>query len=205
MNACDILNFDALDATELKTDPFEYVALPGFVRADALTVIRNDFPQFNKPGSIPLPQLTYGSVFKDFIGAMDGPEFERAISHKFSIDLSEKPTMFTLRAHCRATDGKIHVDSVTKIITVLVYLNDDTWQHDGGRLRLLRSKNLEDYVAEVPPNGGTLIVFRRSDYSYHGHESYEGSRWALQMNWVTSQNVVKREQFRHKISTWFKS
>jgi len=204
MNAADILNLDAFNTTVLKTDPFEYVVLPGFVRAECLALIRKDFPQLNKAGSIPLSQLTYGQGFKDFIDALDGTEFERAVSNKFSVDLAGKPTMFTMRAYCRPTDGKIHTDSVTKIITVLIYLNDDNWESDGGRLRLLRSENLENYAEEVPPNGGTLLAFRRSDRSYHGHESYEGPRRAIQMNWVTSQSVVNRERFRHKISTWFK-
>ncbi len=204
MNAADILNFDAFNATTLKTDPFEYLVLPGFVRPEGLALIRKDFPPLNKPGSIPLSQLTYGQGFKDFIDALDGTEFERAVSNKFSVELAEKPTMFTVRAYCRSSDGKIHTDSVTKIITVLIYLNDDHWESNGGRLRVLRSENLDNYAEEVPPNGGTLLAFRRSDRSYHGHESYEGPRRAIQMNWVTSQGVVDREQFRHKISTWFK-
>ena len=64
--------------------------------------------------------------------------------------------------------------------------------------------DLQDYAAEVPPNGGTLLAFKRCDHSWHGHEPYEGPRRAIQMNWVTSKSVVRREQFRHKVSTWFK-
>ena len=205
MDAIEILDLAALDAADLQEDPYAYVVVPNFIKADALIKIQADYPKLNMPGSIPLPELTYGPAFADSIQALKGPEFERSISRKFSVNLTGRPTMFTVRARCRATDGKIHADSVTKIITVLIYLNDQSWSNEGGRLRLLRNgSDLQDYVEEVPPNGGTLIAFRRCDHSWHGHEPYEGPRRALQMNWVTSQSVVLREQFRHKVSTWVK-
>ena len=47
----------------------------------------------------------------------------------------------------RAKDGQIHTDSKDKIITVLLYLNEN-WQQPGGRLRILRSgQNVDDFAA----------------------------------------------------------
>ena len=93
--------------------------------------------------------------------------------------------MYTVRGFVREKDGSIHTDSTTKIITVLLYMNE-RWQEDAGRLRLLRGPDdLEDYVAEVPPYGGTLLVFRRADNSWHGHKPISGPRRAVQLNWVT--------------------
>ena len=112
--------------------------------------------------------------------------------------------MYTVRGFVREKDGAIHTNSETKIITVLLYMNE-RWQEDAGRLRLLRSPtDLEDYVAEVPPYGGTLLVFRRSDNSWHGHKPISGPRRAMQFNWVTTQDVVDHEQRRHQFSTKFK-
>ena len=110
----------------------------------------------------------------------------------------------TVRGECRWTDGKIHTDSATKIVTVLLYMNEQ-WDTDGGRLRILRNgTDLENYVEEVPPHGGTLLIFRRSDRSWHGHEPFQGQRRAIQMNWVTGWSVVVREQGRHRLSTTIK-
>ena len=135
---------------------------------------------------------------------LDGPEFRRAIEEKFGLDLSARPTMFTVRGECRASDGKIHTDSLTKIVTVLLYMNEQ-WDKDGGRLRILRNgTDLADYAEEVPPHGGTLLVFRRSENSWHGHEPFQGQRRAIQMNWVTDKSVVAREQGRHRLSTTIK-
>ena len=62
--------------------------------------------------------------------------------------------MYTVRGFVRSRDGEIHTDSKTKLITVLLYMNEG-WESDGGRLRILRSgTDLEDSVAEVPPYGG---------------------------------------------------
>jgi SM-20-related protein len=116
--------------------------------------------------------------------------------------------MCTVRGYLQKKDGAIHTDSKTKIITVLLYLNEG-WNSDGGRLRVLRSGNdLESYVAEVAPTQGTLLMFRRSDNSWHGHKPYEGQRRAIQFNWVTSGEVVRKEEARHRLSTrvkWLKS
>ena len=41
----------------------------------------------------------------------------------------------TLRGYSRKKDGKIHTDSKTKILTVLLYLNEN-WLDINGNLRL---------------------------------------------------------------------
>ena len=45
---------------------------------------------------------------------------------------------------------------------------------------------------EVPPTEGTLLAFRRSNNSWHGHKPFSGLRRVIQFNWVTSEAVVRR-------------
>lgn len=195
------LDYAALAATPLARDPYDHFVVPGFVRPDRLAGVIDDYPEVPGPGSHPPSELTIAGRFAALLAEMDGPRFRAGIEEKFDIDLTGRPTMFTVRGYCRATDGKIHTDSKTKIVTVLLYLNQ-AWDVDGGRLRILRSgDDLGDYVAEVPPHGGTLLAFLRSDTSWHGHEPFEGRRRAIQMNWVTDADVVAYEQRRHRIST----
>jgi len=195
-----VLDIAALRTAALQHDPFDYVLVPGFVHADALADINRDFPPVPGPGSYPPVRLELRGRFAALLEELDGAEFQAAIAEKFAIDLSGYPTMFTVRGFCRASDGKIHNDSETKIITVLLYLNPP-WEAEGGRLRLLRGPDdLNDMAAEVPPNGGSLLVFRRSAHSWHGHEPFEGQRRAIQMNWVRDAGVVLREQWRHRLS-----
>jgi hypothetical protein len=74
------------------------------------------------------------------------------------------------------------------------------WYDQGGQLKLLRSKNINDVAAEVPPLVGTLLVFKRSNKSFHGHLPFKGKRKVIQMNWVTEQKFVEHELKRHKRS-----
>jgi hypothetical protein len=198
------LNFDALNETELKREPYDYLVVPDFVRAERFAEVVADYPSVPGPGSHPLTEVEIGGHFEALLDELEGPEFRKAVEQKFAIDLTSRPTMFTVRGECRPTDGKIHTDSTTKLITVLLYMNEK-WDKDGGRLRILRSgTNIEDYVEEVPPHGGTLLVFRRSENSWHGHLPFDGLRRAVQMNWVTDKSVVAREQGRHRLSSTIK-
>jgi hypothetical protein len=198
------LDIEAFRATPLKTEPYDYLVVPEFVRPELFHEVVGDYPSVPGPGSHPLTELAIGERFQALLDEMNGADFRHAVEEKFGIDLLSRPTMFTVRGECRATDGKIHTDSTTKLITVLLYMNEQ-WDKDGGRLRILRNgTDLNDYVEEVPPHGGTLLIFRRSGNSWHGHESFEGTRRAIQMNWVTDKSVVAREQGRHRISTTIK-
>jgi hypothetical protein len=169
-----------------------------------MAAINADYPLVTHPGSFPLPTLKFGGAFRNFMEAIQGPEFNRAVSEKFGINLSEKPTMVTARGVSAARDGQIHTDSRTKIITVLIYMNN-AWEAETGRLRLLRGPgDLEDVIAEVPPDEGTLVIFKNQPNAWHGFHSFEGPRRVIQLNWVTGMDVVKREQTRHRISAFFK-
>ncbi len=193
-----MLRLDKFAEAPLATDPFKYLVVKEFLTPAGLDAARRDFPEVPGPGSHPPGQLRIRGQFKALMDEMLGPDFKRAVEKRFDIDLAGRPTMYTVRGFTRARDGKIHPDSETKLITVLLYLNDESWSSAGGRLRLLRSAtDLDDFVEEVEPAGGTLLVFKREDYSWHGHHSFEGPRRAIQLNWVTDQSVVRREQGRH--------
>ena len=199
-----ILDLESFRAAPLTREPFEFLIVPEFVKAEARAAIHSDYPEVNQPGSFPLGEVRYGPAFAKLIEQMRSDEFRQAFEEKFDIDLTGRPDMITVRGRCSEKDGKIHTDSETKIITILLYMNP-AWEAAGGRLRLLRSgKNLDDVVLEVPPTEGTLLAFRRSNNSWHGHKPFSGPRRVIQFNWVTSEAVVRREQNRHRFSAWMK-
>ena len=199
-----MLDLERFRNTPLTNEPFEFLIVPEFVKAEAHQAIDKDYPKINRPGSFPLREVSYGPAFADLIEEMRSEEFRHAFEEKFNIDLTNRPDMITVRGRCSEKDGKIHTDSETKIITILIYMNSG-WDSAGGRLRLLRSgNNLDDMILEVPPTEGTLLAFRRSDNSWHGHRPFSGPRRAIQFNWVTGEAVVRREQNRHRVSAWVK-
>jgi SM-20-related protein len=198
------LDLAALDRASVHTQPFPYLIVPRFVRASALSAIGRDFPSIEHPGSFPLSSLRYGPAFETFVDDLVSPQMTALVGRKLNMDLSSAPTMVTVRGQSRAQDGKIHTDSRTKLVTALIYMND-AWESPRGRLRLVRSEHdLNDVIAEVPPEQGTLLLFKNEPNAWHGFEPFSGPRRVIQLNWVTSASVVRREQLRHRISALFK-
>ncbi len=199
-----MLDLDKFASTPLLHDPYDHLVVTDFVHPEALARAAADFPVIDKAGSFPVGTLKPGPAFLALMRELEGDAFRHLVEQKFALDLTGRPTMITVRGHTDESDGRIHTDSKTKLITMLLYFNVD-WQNNGGRLRILRSgDDLEDYAAEVPPAMGTLLAFRRSENSWHGHKPYVGQRRTLQLNWVLSEDVKQREQSRHGISAFFK-
>ncbi len=198
------LNLDKLRAADVETSPYRYIVVSGFLGEDSIRRINETYPKIEKGGSYPLESLDQNMTIKEVIAELDGPEFQELIAEKFDVDLEGRPKMYSLRGYTRAKDGKIHTDSKDKIITVLLYLNEN-WQQAGGRLRILKNgHDVDDFVTEVAPDNGTLLVFKRSDNSWHGHHPFEGRRRSLQMNWMTSEGSKGWHRVRHKVSAAIK-
>lgn len=68
-----------------------------------------------------------------------------------------------------------HVDRPDKVVTHLVYLNQDWDPARGGALRILRGPRLDDAVGEVFPGPGNSVVMVRSDAAWHGVQPVVGS------------------------------
>jgi len=195
-----LIDLDAFRAAPLTREPFTFTLLKDAIRPDDAAAIRADFPEIADSGLLPVEATRPGPRFRELIEDMQSEAVARAFSEKFGVDLVGRPQMITVRGRCAAKDGRIHTDSETKVVTVLLYFNEP-WEAKGGRLRLLRSPtDLNDVIGEVAPESGTMVAFRRSDNSYHGHEPFEGVRRYLMVNWMTDDFAAQRELFRHRLS-----
>ena len=198
------LDYQRFAETPLERAPFDHLIVPGFLRPRACDALDTGFPEIGRGGSFPADTLDLGSAFAAFLEELRGPALTRAVEAKFGIDLSGRPVMVTLRGQSRPKDGRIHTDSVSKLVTALIYMNP-RWDSPEGRLRLLRGPgDIEDYAAEVPPDRGTLLAFRCGPTAYHGHKPFVGQRRSVQVNWMTDDAVAKRELGRHGLSAWAK-
>ena len=204
MSVIDLKTFNKTPVTQA---PFPHVVVNGFVSGPAFDAAIADYPHIAKGGSFPVFTQKVGPGLRAVLDAIDGDDFRKAVEKKFGVDLSGRPTMTTLRGRARAKDGQIHTDSKTKMVTVLLYLNraNDAFEKHAGCLRLLNGpESLDNYAAEVPPVDGTLLVFPCVPNAWHGHEPFDGERRVIQLNWVTDQGVVQREQKRHAVSAFIK-
>ena len=200
-----LLDLDRLRTAPLCRDPFDFVVVENFVDRGELSPLVADFPPVPGHGSFPVESLVCGPVFSRLVAALTGPALRSAVEEKFGLDLASRPTMVTVRGRSDGKDGRIHTDSASKIITLLLYLNL-AWERPEGRLRLLRGPDdIDDYAQEVVPLAGTMLAFRRSARSFHGHRAHIGERRTVQLNWVTDSAVVRRELHRHRWSARWKA
>ncbi len=200
----DSINLDALRVATAGFAPFPHVIVPGFIREARRESIQRDFPDVRGAGSFPCNSLSFGPAFDALIREIQSEEMTTMVAEKLKIDLRGRPTMVTVRGWCRPGDGRIHRDSHGKLVTALLYMNGK-WEANGGQLRLLNGAgNLDDYFAEVPPDQGTLLLFRCVDNAWHGHESFKGLRRTIQLNWVRDAAYARRESRRHAWSAALK-
>lgn len=201
------IDLDLLERTPVQADPFAHVVVPHFVPPAALAEIMADMPEMANGGSYPPDAVKLGPAARRLVDALRGPTLRDAIAAKFGLDLQDAPTMLTLRGRTRERDGRIHTDSASKRVTVLLYLNPQTeaWAKQEGCLRLLRGPDdLEDFAAEVPPVNGTLLVFPNGPATYHGHKTFVGRRHAIQLNYMAHDFRARSEMRRHRWSAFTK-
>ena len=201
----DAIDYEAFAAAPLVREPFDHLVLPGFVPHDAALAAAMAFPGPDVPGVLPAPNDPPHDAFGNLLRLLLSPRTTAAFGDKFGLHLDPATLMVTLRSRTRWEDGQIHTDSTTKVVTALIYLNAD-WSSAGGRLRLLRGPHdLDDTIAEVPPIAGTLIAFRRTENSWHGHHPFEGVRRSIMLNWMVGAAAARRELRRHALTAGLKT
>lgn len=198
-----LINLDAVRTAEMHTDPFDFMVVPNFLGQEALARVNADYPAIDTAANHALDNLQFGAAFGELMDEIRGREFAEVMGDRFDMDLASLPTTITVRKFCERTDGNIHTDHKSKVITVLLYFNEH-WDHEDGQLRMLRSKtDIEDYAAQVPPTGGTLLAFRRTDHSWHGHTRFVGERRMVQLNYLDQSPLAVAAQRISRFGTHF--
>jgi hypothetical protein len=170
------------------------------LKPGAIAAISRDFPAIGDGGVYPVDILPLGPSMQKLVEEVGGDEFRQVVEEKFGLDLKGRPTMITLRGRSREKDGRIHRDSDDKVVSLLLYLNED-WPHKTGNLRMLRSPDdLESTVAEVPSTAGTMVIFEVKPNGWHGHHKFVGERRVLMLNYMTGAESHARELKRHRFS-----
>ena len=200
-----LINSEKLYKAPVNKDffPFFHVENIFLDQIDSASIIK-DFPDINEGGSFHVDAIPSGESISQLIEELESKEFKRILEKKFNINLDEAKVVTTLRGLSRKKDGKIHTDSKTKILTVLLYLNLN-WPENRGNLRLLKgNSNLDEYIKEIPCTFGSLVSFKVTDQCWHGFKPYEGKRLSIQLNYIYPE-AFSSHNLRHKFSSSLKS
>ncbi len=197
-----------LDKNQLNLAKVENNFFPYFHVENALSHFLNssdlvkDFPDIDSGGSFPSDNLKEGDI-KKLVEELEGDEFKSILENKLGVDLKDAEVITTLRGFSRLKDGKIHTDSQSKIVTVLLYLNKN-WDNEKGNLRLLKKNNdLGNYIQEISSEYGNLVAFKVTDNCWHGFMPFEGKRLSIQLNYIYPKSL-NMHKIRHKLSASFK-
>lgn len=199
-----ILKLDALKAANVSTSPYPYFVVENALESTEVQSVIQDFPKLEQGGSYNIEDVAIKPNFDRFLKSLDCKEFRQILTDKFDVNVMEHPMMITLRGYSRQKDGRIHSDSKTKLLTILIYLNE-SWDVPTGRLRILNDeKNIDNYVEEVDAGPGTLVAFKVVDHGWHGYVPYEGQRQSIQINFLTSDKANAKHRFVHGLSAKLK-
>jgi len=198
-----LLDKNQLNLAKVENNFFPYFhvenALSNFLNSSDLV---KDFPDIDSGGSFPSDNLKEGDI-KKLVEELEGDEFKAILENKLEVDLKDAEVITTLRGFSRFKDGKIHTDSQSKIVTVLLYLNMN-WDNEIGNLRLLKKNNdLNNYIQEISSEYGNLVAFKVTDNCWHGFMPFEGKRLSIQLNYIYPKSL-KMHKIRHKLSASFK-
>ena len=198
-----LLDKNQLNLAKVDNNFFPYFhvenALSHFLNSSDLV---KDFPDIDSGGSFPSDNLQQGDI-KKLVEELEGDEFKAILENKLGVDLKDAEVITTLRGFSRFKDGKIHTDSQSKIVTVLLYLNKN-WDNEIGNLRLLKKNNdIDNYIQEISSEYGNLVAFKVTDNCWHGFMPFEGKRLSIQLNYIYPKSL-KMHKIRHKLSALFK-
>ena len=199
-----MINIDLINTTPLKMEPFPYFTIEQSMLDKELVGLIQNFPIINSGGSFNKEDLELSEHYHSLHDSLDSEPFRQALSEKFKVNVITSPIMLTYRGFSRTKDGRVHTDSKTKLLTILIYFNDE-WAAESGKLRILNSDDINDIAKEVNPTAGSMVAFKVTDNCWHGYPSFEGTRNAIQVNFLANEAASKKHKFFHKISAKLKS
>ena len=193
-----------LDLTKIRNaavrqEPYPYFMVEGAIDTAEAPKVAADFPAIDKPGAINVDDTQFGPAFAALLDDLKGDAFRKLIADKLDVDLDGRDIVINVRGQMRLTDGNIHTDTPSKLVTVLVYFNEPG-DNDKTSLRILKNgRDLDDFVEEMPPRLGNMVVFKVTPDCWHGHNAVPGKRLSLQLNYLSGVKTRGKHQLAHRL------
>ena len=192
-----MIDFDKLELAQVRSRPFTYMTAEKVITSHDAASVRRDYPAIKQSGYLPLSQISGGQAFNDLIEDLNSPKLAEVLSDKLGLELRDKPRMITVRRLSKLKDGRVHNDSLSKICTCLIYLNESWDDAEGGAIRALNGDtDMDDYADEVSPIAGNIFAFARSETSWHGHPPFKGERYVIQTTFLIDEEALARKEKR---------
>jgi len=106
-------------------------------------------------------------AWRALAGDLLSPEYRAAMTALTGCDLMQAPMEANVFHYGPGHSLGAHRDLPEKLVTQVLYFNRSWNNANGGCLRILRSHDADDLVAEIPPIVGYSSVIVRSENSWH--------------------------------------
>ena len=194
-----MLDLERIRNAPLRSEPYPYFVVEGAIAAEKAPKVAADFPDIDRPGAIDVQDTEFGPSFGRLVDDLKSDEFRKIIADKLDVDLDGRDILINVRGQMRLTDGNIHTDTPSKLVTVLLYFNEPG-ELDKTSLRILKNgRDLDDYVEEVQPRLGNMLVFKVTPNCWHGHNAVPGKRLSLQLNYLSGVKTRGKHQLAHRL------
>jgi SM-20-related protein len=181
-----VLDLASVRKASVKESPYPYFVATEALASDVAADVASAFPNIDRPGAIPANDTAYGASFGTLLNELRSDEFRQLISEKLDVDLSGKEVIINVRGQTRWSDGNIHTDTPSKLVTVLLYFNAPGEALQATGLRILRNgRDIDDFAEEIPPLLGTMVAFKVTPDCWHGFKPFNGARHSLQLNYLS--------------------
>jgi hypothetical protein len=172
-------------------EPFPHLVLDGIFNPQALRAVLAEWPlptdaslEHHDDGTYSVKKLgttwqtNFGSHTHDYLTELAGPRFLQILQHVTGIHgLIGDPYLFGGGLHAISVGGRlaVHVDfnkhpvlRLDRRLNLLVYLNEDWSEENGGCLELW-DHNMKEAVKRMPPVFNRTVLFSTTRISFHGH------------------------------------
>ncbi len=194
-----MLDLQRIRNAPVRWEPYPYFVVEGAIAPSQAQKVAAEFPAIDRPGAINVSETEYGPCFGALLDDLRSEDFRHLIAEKLNVDLEGRDIIVNVRGQMRLTDGNIHTDTPSKLVTVLLYFNGPG-ETDKTGLRILKNgSDLNDYVEEIPPRLGNMVVFKVTPQCWHGHNAVPGKRLSLQLNYLSGVKTRGKHQLAHRL------
>ena len=194
-----MLDLNHIRRADVRHTPYPYFVVDAAIAGDAAAEAAQSFPKVDRPGAVDVEETHYGAAFGALLDDLRSDRFRAVIGEKLDVDLTGLDTVINVRARTRLTDGNIHTDTPSKLVTVLLYFNEPGQAADTGLRILNNGKDIDDYVEEISPALGTMVAFKVTPDCWHGHKPFVGERHSLQLNYLSGVKTIGKHQLTHRL------
>jgi Rps23 Pro-64 3,4-dihydroxylase Tpa1-like proline 4-hydroxylase len=184
-----MINLDRIEQEKLMTSPYDWAFVNELFTPEDAAALASSFPRDNfktvtgydgeKGYEYEARSLIHMGAdtathadelsphWRQLAADLLSPDYRQAMTHLTGCDLTAIPIEVNVFHYGPGAWLGPHVDLKDKIVTHVLYFNEEWDKKDGGCLTVLHSSNMSDLAADVAPIVGNSAVLVRSEKSWH--------------------------------------